>query len=65
MRLSNFTHFYNKDDPSHFYEIVWFLLLSVSSVAQSHLTLCNPMDYNMPGLPVHHHLLELAQTHVR
>jgi len=22
------------------------------------------MDYNMPGLPVHHQLLELAQTHV-
>ena len=28
------------------------------------LTLCNPMDYSMPGLPVHHQLLELAQTHV-
>ena len=27
-------------------------------------TLCNPMDCNMPGLPVHHQLLELAQTHV-
>ena len=23
------------------------------------------MDCNTPGLPVHHHLLELAQTHVR
>ena len=28
-----------------------------SSVAQSCLTLCEPMDYSMPGLPVHHHLL--------
>ena len=27
-------------------------------------TLCNPMDCSMPGLPVRHHLLELAQTHV-
>ena len=23
-----------------------------------------PMDYSMPGLPVHHQLPELAQTHV-
>ena len=26
-----------------------------SSVAQSCLTLCNPMNCSMPGLPVHHH----------
>ena len=31
---------------------------------QSCLTLCDPMDYSTPGLPVHHQLLELAQTHV-
>ena len=31
---------------------------------QSCLTLCNPMDGTMPGLPVHHQLPELAQTHV-
>ena len=35
-----------------------------SSVAQSCLTLCNPMDCSTPGLPVHHQLPELAQTHV-
>ena len=35
-----------------------------TSVAQSCPTLCNPMDCSMPGLPVHHQLLELAQTHV-
>ena len=35
-----------------------------SSVAQSCLTLCDPMDCNMPGLPVNHQLPELAQTHV-
>ena len=28
------------------------------------LTLCNPMDCSTPGLPVHHQLLDLAQTHV-
>ena len=26
--------------------------------------LCDPMDCKNPGFPVHHHLLELAQTHV-
>ena len=35
-----------------------------SSVAQSCPTLCNPMDCSKPGFPVHHHLLELAQTRV-
>ena len=35
-----------------------------SSVAQSCPTLCNPMNRSMPGLPVHHQLLELTQTHV-
>ena len=35
-----------------------------SSVAQSCLTLCDPMDYSMPGFPVRYQLLELAQTHI-
>ena len=35
-----------------------------SSVAQSCLTLCNPMDCSTLGFPVHHQLLELAQIHV-
>ena len=34
------------------------------SVAQSCLTLCDPMDYSTPGFPVFYHLLEVAQTHV-
>ena len=34
------------------------------SVAQLCLTLCDPMDCSSPGFPVHHHLLELAPTHV-
>ena len=37
---------------------------SVSSVAQSCPVLCDPMDCSTPGFPVHHQLLELAQTHV-
>ena len=35
-----------------------------SSVTQSCPTLCDPMNRSTPGLPVHHHLPELAQTHV-
>ena len=30
----------------------------------SHVRLCDPMNRNMPGLPVHHQLPELTQTHV-
>ena len=39
-------------------------LLQFSSVAQLCLTLCDPMDCSMPGLPIHHQLPELTQTHV-
>ena len=35
-----------------------------SSVAQSCLTLCDPMKHSTPGLPVDHHLSEFTQTHV-
>ena len=45
---------------------LYFVLFSVqfSSVAQSCLTLCNPMNLSTPGLPVHHQLPEFTQTHV-
>ena len=35
-----------------------------SSVTQLCLTLCDPMDYSTPGLPVHHQLPGFTQTHV-
>ena len=35
-----------------------------SSIAQSCLTICDPMDCSMPGLPVHHQIPEFTQTHV-
>ena len=38
--------------------------IQFSSVAQSCLTLCGPMDCIMPGLPVHHQLPEFTQAHV-
>ena len=36
----------------------------IRSVAQSCLTLCDPTNRSMPGLPVHHQLPEFTQTHV-
>ena len=39
-------------------------VLQFSSVAQSCLTLCNPMNRSTPGLSVHHQLPEFTQTHV-
>ena len=35
-----------------------------SSLAQSYLTLCNPMNHSTPSLPVHHQLPEFTQTRV-
>ena len=39
-------------------------MIQFSSVTHSCPTVCNPMDCSTPGLPVHHQLLELAQTYV-
>ena len=39
-------------------------LTQFSPVAQSCLTLCDPMNCSTPGLPVHHQLPESTQTHV-
>ena len=43
-----------------------YIIYSVqfSSVAQSCLTLRDPMNHSTPGLPVHHQLLELTHTQV-
>ena len=38
--------------------------ISISSVAQSCPTLCDPMNHSTPGLPVHHQLPEFTQTQV-
>ena len=53
--------------------ISWYICWSIieniwkyqfSSVAQSCLTLCSPMDCSTPGFPALHNLPESAQTHV-
>ena len=38
-----------------------FFLPSISSVAQSCMTMCDPMECNPPGLPVYHQLPEITQ----
>ena len=54
--------------PSMFTDGSWKGLfkssVQFSSVAQSSPTLCHPMNRSIPGLPVHHQLLEFTQTHV-
>ena len=37
--------------------------VQIRSVAQSCLTLCDPVNRSTPGLPVHHQLLEFTKTH--
>ena len=41
-----------------------FSSVQFSPVAQSSLTLCDPMNRSTPGLPVYHQLPEFTQTHV-
>ena len=47
--------------------VYWCLIVNRSLLLifsyQLCLTLCHPRDYSKPGSPVHHHLLEHAQTH--
>ena len=44
--------------------IAWIAPVQFSSVARWCPTLCDTMNHIMPGLPVHHQLLEFTQTHV-
>ena len=48
----------------YFREYSCFSSVQFSSVAQSCPILCHLMNHSMPGLPVHHQLLEFTQTHV-
>ena len=44
--------------------MIYIILVHFSSVAESCLTLCDPMNRSTPGLPVHHQLPEFPQTHI-
>ena len=57
-------HFTAWKDTFTLYSSWYCYIVQFSSVAQSCLTICNPMDYSMPGFPVYHQLQELAQNHV-
>ena len=50
--------------PQKIYTLVMVGWDQFSSVAQSWMTLCDPMNSSTPGLPVHHQLRELTQIHV-
>ena len=55
------------EEPPHWKKVCsvsFGFSVQFSSVAQSCLTLFDPMNCSMPGLPVHHQLLESTQTHV-
>ena len=46
-------------------DIVPIQNIQFSSVTQSCPTLCDPMDCNTPGFPIHHQLPEPTQTPVQ
>ena len=48
----------------HLFLLTTPLVLIVVFQMLSHVWLCDPVDCNMPGFPVLHHLPEVAQTHV-
>ena len=47
-----------------FFTHSWQSGIQFHSVTQLCLTLCDPMNHNTPGLPVHHQLLESTLTHI-
>ena len=55
---------FSDQTEKHNRETLCLIFSQFSSVAQSCLTLCDPMNCSMPGLPVHHQLPEFTQTHV-
>ena len=58
-------YFFNaRKNIPHKTSIILRPVICSCSVAKLCLTLCNPMDCNMPGFPVLHYFLELAQIHV-
>ena len=57
-RLHSFRLWKSRENNKYIFQVQF------SSVTQSCLTLCDPMDCSMPGFPVHLQLLKLAQTHV-
>ena len=64
-RFFNETSFHSKSwGILHLHWKKHSLVFQFSSVTRLCLTLCNPVNRSMPGLPVRHQLLEFTQTHV-
>ena len=59
LKMIMLTEISQKEKDQHHISSVQF-----SSVTQSSLTLCDPMNRSTPGLPVYHQLPESMQTHV-
>ena len=53
-----------REETAPWWPVICFPYLLFCSVAQSCLTLCDPMNHSTPGFSVHHQLPELTQTHV-
>ena len=51
-----------KDHVYHFHKFHIYINTLIVVQSLSHVRLRDPMDCSMPGFPVLHHLLELAQT---
>ena len=67
--VSNSSCLFTQCQPVHascctIYYCISHSTVQFSSVTQTCLTLCDPMNCSMPGLPVHHQLPESTQTHV-
>ena len=58
-----FSHWVMSPLRASWLDYLVFRSVKFSSVPQSCPALCDPMDCSTPGFPVHHQLLELAQTH--
>ena len=65
LQVNKHLHDWTTDNPELRDRLYYYyFILQFSSVIQSCPTLCDPMNCSMPGLPVHHQLLEFTQTHV-
>ena len=78
LTISQISQNINLQEAEGFHQLLWLLWsgceglswnlaevsIQFSSVTQLCLTLHHPMDHSMPGLPVHHQLLEFTQIHV-
>ena len=62
--LCSFSSLFDWMDSFSFFFFFLHVSDQIRSVTQSCLTLCDPMNRSMPGLPVHHQLPEFTQTHV-